>query len=79
MFEPGLLATLAITFVGGIVWAVRVEGKVNGHQTLFDEREKQSESREKRAEAWHDEIQDRMIRIEDKIDRRLVPRLSKSE
>ena len=43
--EPGLLLTLALAVIGGIVWAVRIEGRVNGHQTLFEERDKQAEDR----------------------------------
>lgn len=62
MVEPGLIASLSIAALGGVVWAVRIEGRVNGHQTLFEEREKQFEDR-------HGEIQARLIRIENKLDR----------
>lgn len=62
MVEPGLIATLSLAAVGGVIWAVRIEGRVNGHQTLFEEREKQFEDR-------HEEIQARLIRIEQKLDR----------
>lgn len=62
MVEPGLIATLSLAAVGAVVWAVRIEGRVNGHQTLFEEREKQFEDR-------HEEIQARLIRIEQKLDR----------
>lgn len=62
MIEPGLIVTVSLTLVGAVVWAVRIEGRVNGHQTLFEEREKQFEDR-------HQEIQSRLIRIEQKLDR----------
>lgn len=62
MIEPGLIATVSLALVGAVVWAVRIEGRVNGHQTLFEEREKQFEDR-------HTEIQARLIRIEQKLDR----------
>lgn len=62
MVEPGLIATVSLALVGAVVWAVRIEGRVNGHQTLFEEREKQFEDR-------HQELQARLIRIEQKLDR----------
>lgn len=62
MLEPGILVTIGITLLGGVVWAVRIEGRVNAHQTLFDEREKQLAER-------HAELQSQLQRIEGKLDR----------
>lgn len=60
-FEPGLVPVV-LAGVAAIVWAVRIEGKVNNHTTILEEREKQSEDR-------HNELQARLIRIEAKLDR----------
>lgn len=62
MLEPGMLWSMAMFGMGVVVWAVRIEGRVNGHERLFEEREKLSEAR-------HAEISSRLIRIESKLDR----------
>ena len=59
--EPGILFSLAVTLVGAVAWAVRVEGRVNSHAELFKERESQLSER-------HQEIQRRLERIEHKVD-----------
>lgn len=61
MFEPGILLSIGLALIGGVAWAVRVEGRVNGHDDLFDEREKQLNER-------HADIQQRLNRIEAKVD-----------
>ena len=62
MIEPGLMFSFAVAIIGGVAWAVRVEGRVNGHDALFEEREKALEDR-------HEELQYRLARIESKLDR----------
>lgn len=48
--------------VGGIVvWSVRQEGRINGHDKLFEEREKQTDDR-------YEELKQRLTRIETKLD-----------
>ena len=59
--EPGILFSIAVTLVGAVAWAVRVEGRVNSHTELFKERESQLSER-------HQEIQRRLERIEHKVD-----------
>ncbi len=61
--DPTLLALTVwgVPVVTGIVWAVRQEGRINQHATLFDERDKLSDSR-------HDELMRRLERIERKLD-----------
>lgn len=61
MLEPGFLFSLAVTLIGGVAWAVRVEGRVNGHDRLFEERDKALAER-------HTELQYRLTRIETKLD-----------
>ena len=61
MIEPGIVLTAALTVVGAVVWAVRVEGRVNGHDRLFIEREKHVDTR-------HAELQTRLERIEQTLD-----------
>ena len=62
--EPTLVFGIlgAMMSVGGIgVWAVRTEGRVNLHDTLFQEREKLAQSRE-------EVLTERLVRIENKMD-----------
>jgi hypothetical protein len=61
--------TTASTVLAGLtglssvgVWAVRLEGKVNTHTRLFEEREKLAETR-------HEDLANRLDRIEAKLDR----------
>ena len=61
MPDLGFLFSLAVTLIGGVAWAVRVEGRVNGHDKLFEERQSQLEER-------HKELQYRLSRIEQKLD-----------
>jgi hypothetical protein len=53
--------TLLLAVIGGVVWNVRLEGRVNGHDSLFIEREKQHNDR-------YEEIIRRLDRIEKKQD-----------
>lgn len=62
VLEPGILISAILAGIGGVVWAVRIEGKVNAHTALFDEREKLAESR-------FESVERRLIRIEAKLDR----------
>lgn len=51
----------------GVIWGIRLEGRVDGHQTLFDEREK-------RDEIWHDDLTAWLTRVEAKLDRSIEMR-----
>ena len=61
MPDLGFLLSLGASAVGLVAWAVRVEGRVNGHDKLFEEREKALMER-------HVELQYRLGRIEGKLD-----------
>jgi hypothetical protein len=60
----GLVIPIVTAIVGGTSWNVSLQGRVNGHDKLFDEREKQANER-------HDDLKDRLERIETKLDRTL--------
>lgn len=62
MPDLGFMLSLAVTLIGGVAWAVRVEGRVNGHDKLFEEREKALAAR-------HEELAYRLQRIEAKLDK----------
>ena len=47
--------------LAGIVAAVRLEGRVNGHDRLFEERQLLLDER-------HNELKERLMRIENKLD-----------
>lgn len=70
--EPGFLLSGAAALVGAVVWAVRIEGRVNGHQTLFSEREKDTDRR-------YTEIERRLVRIEEKLDKAKIALDSSNE
>jgi hypothetical protein len=55
--------------IGGIgVWAVRTEGRVNTHDTIFQEREKQDLLRERILTERLGRIETQMTRFEVKLD-----------
>jgi hypothetical protein len=62
MLEPGLILSFGVMMIGVVVWAVRIEGRINGHDQLFVEKDKLADER-------HEDIKARLIRIEDKLDR----------
>ena len=72
MFNMSVLITAILSLIGGVVWAIRLEGKVSQHDQLFTEREKQSAERQKvssdRLEELKDELKERLVRIESKLD-----------
>lgn len=65
MLAEATLVSFALAGIAGVIWAVRLEGKVNGieekHDTMFEERARQDDRR-------HEENVDRLNRIENKVD-----------
>ena len=57
VIETGALMAAA-SIIG---WGIRQEGRINGHDKLFEEREKQAVER-------HEDLKDRLVRIEAKLD-----------
>jgi hypothetical protein len=47
--DPATTATIAVASLGAAstagIWALRIEGRVNAHEQLFEEREKQAMER----------------------------------
>lgn len=64
MLDLGLLVTVGVVGIGAVVEVIRLEGRLNGHDLIFDEREKAVIIR-------HTEINDRLERIERKLDESL--------
>ena len=52
---------IGMAMIGALGWAIRQEGRINSHDNLFIEREKQAVER-------HDDLKDRLTRIESKLD-----------
>ena len=50
-----------VTALSGLIWAIRQEGRINAHDALFVEREKQAELR-------HQMVKDALDRIERKME-----------
>lgn len=61
MYETAVLVTSITTTLGIVVWGVRQEGRINGHDTLFMTQEKTADER-------HTDLKDRLERIETKLD-----------
>lgn len=59
--DIGIVISLLSLMVAGTVWCVRLEGRINTHDSLFGEREKQQNDRD-------EEIIRRLERIERKQD-----------
>ena len=72
MFDIGILTTAILSLIGGIVWAIRLEGLVKQHDQLFIERKDQSDERQKaasdRLDELKSELKERLVRIESKLD-----------
>jgi hypothetical protein len=72
MLNLSELIAAILALVGGVVWAIRLEGKVANHDNLFIEREKQSTERQtaatERLDDLKTDLQDRLARIEIKLD-----------
>mgnify|MGYP001577880954 CR=1 FL=1 len=64
MVDYGILMAVVLAGVGAVVEVVRLEGRLNGHDTLFVEREKLTE-------ATHKDLTARLVRIETKLDESL--------
>ena len=60
----GAAVILGLAFLGAVVEVVRLEGRLNAHDTLFIEREKL-------AAVQHLELTDWLKRVEEKLDRSL--------
>ena len=47
--HPATVSTIVLAGLAGAstagIWALRLEGRVNGHEQLFEEREKQAQER----------------------------------
>ena len=64
MVDYGILMAVVLAGVGAVVEVVRLEGRLNGHDTLFIEREKLTD-------AQHEDLTARLVRIETKLDESL--------
>ena len=72
MFDIGILIAAITALIGGVVWAIRLEGLVKQHDQLFIERKDQSDERQKassdRLDELKSELKERLVRIESKLD-----------
>lgn len=59
--DQSLMWTMAAAGVAIIVWGIRLEGRINAHDALFTEREKQANDR-------HSALKESVGRIEGKLD-----------
>lgn len=57
----GSLVGIGTVAVGSVIWSIRQEGRINGHDTLFSERAVLQDTQ-------YNNIVSRLDRIEDKVD-----------
>lgn len=60
----GSVFTVGTALVGVTSWTSKLQGRVNGHDQLFEERKEQADER-------HDDVKARLVRIEQKLDQTL--------
>jgi hypothetical protein len=63
--SPELITTMVFAFLGTaggtIIWGIRLEGRVDKNEILYTEREKYADER-------HEDVTERLSRIEQKLD-----------
>lgn len=69
MVDSSTFTTLVFAAVATIGWGIRQEGRINGHDKLFEEREKLAESRLEEAQERHADMKAQLVRMESKLDR----------
>ena len=74
-FEPGIVITVITLVVGGIMWLIRLEGRVTTNERVSTVQaeafEKQLAERDKSLDLRHSENKDALKVINDKLDRLL--------
>lgn len=54
--------TIVTAFLGGVIWLIRLEGRVNTHEA-------ECSQRQKRADERHGEMTAKLTKIDEKLDR----------
>lgn len=67
MVDIGTGISLATVLIGGVVWGIRLEGRVNGQKDLAEQKGTYQEQR-------FDAIDKRFDKLDDKLDRLLEQR-----
>ena len=67
-FDPGVVTGVLTAAAGAIGWAIRQEGRINGHEKLFAEREKVLIAVQAQSLERHNDTKERLERIERKLD-----------
>lgn len=68
--QPGHWITLALAAIGGVVWFVRLEGRVNSHKDQLLGLDREFQAAKAKAEAAakeHRETSDALIRVEEAV------------
>ena len=69
MIDWGWISGLGAGIVGVTAWSIRQEGRINEHDRMFEERKTQDALRQTHSDERHEEIKERLGRIESKLDR----------
>lgn len=62
------IVALGLALLGVIVWSVRQEGRINGHDELFKSQDKLDGVKQTLADERHQDLKERLSRIEKKIE-----------
>lgn len=68
MIDIAAFLGLGTVLTGVTIWSIRQEGRINEHDRIFDEREKQNKAQQERASERHEDVKARLSRIESKLD-----------
>ncbi len=60
---------IGATALAGVVWAIRLEGRVNGHDNKFVDQDKAADKQAEIESERNQDLKDRLVRIETKLDR----------
>lgn len=64
MFETSDLMTASLAFLGGIIWLVRLEGRINNLDRILDMVQAEADDLRKRHEALDERLMSKLSEIE---------------
>jgi hypothetical protein len=71
MLEQGTALTVALAMVGGVVWLVRLEGRINNHDATHAEHVSRHTQIREEIERRHHELRADIVYIRERIDKAL--------
>lgn len=72
--NPELALAIGLPLIGGLVWLIRMEGRINAHEASCSERQKRLDERHREIDRRLTSIDEGQARTNDKLDRLLDDR-----